>query len=66
MAMGCSAAAPSPWKPRKAINWFMFCATPQAAEPIKNRTIPIRKMIFRPKISESFPYIGIITVEVRR
>ena len=50
-------APPIPWRPRAMIRKSGSFATPQAAEAIVNRTIPITKTRLRPKRSASAPAV---------
>src|SRR5690606_28008566 len=54
--------APRPCIPRKVMSEPIFQETADAAEPIKNTAMPNSKMFLRPKISESLPYRGMVTV----
>ncbi len=47
--IGKSAPAPMPWRPRNAISSHMVWLKPESTDPIRNRTMPISSMGFRPK-----------------
>lgn len=61
-----SAPPPSPWTIRKAMSAAMFHAAAQRTEPTRNRMIPATRTGLRPKVSESFPYRGSVTVTASR
>ena len=52
---GMTAPAPTPWIPRNQINCVIVCENPDNADPRRNNTTPMEKMIFRPNRSASFP-----------
>ena len=58
--------APSPWMARKAMSWVIDWDIPARTDPIKKVTMANWKTIFRPYMSDTFPYRGAEAVEVRR
>ncbi len=60
------APPPSPCTMRKAMSAPMFQARAQSREPTRKRTIPAMRTGLRPKVSESFPYTGSVTVTASR
>ena len=53
--IGKSAPAPSPCRPRKAMNWAIVCERPDKADPIRKIPTPMVKSRRRPKRSDSLP-----------
>ena len=47
-ATGKSEPAPIPWMPRKRTSMPMFWLSPDSAEPMRKKTIPIMKIGLRP------------------
>jgi hypothetical protein len=47
-AIGNSAPAPMPWRPRNRISCSMFCDRPDRAEPIRKMTMPMMNIGLRP------------------
>lgn len=60
------APPPSPWTTRKAMSAAMFQAAAQSRELTRKRMIPAIRTGLRPKVSESFPYTGRVTVTASR
>jgi hypothetical protein len=58
-----SPPAPSPWTARKAMSWSMVCESPDSAEPTRKTTMAIISHRFRPYMSPSLPYSGVVIVE---
>lgn len=54
--------APSPCRPRNAINVVMFHASADTAEPSRKIRVPMIRIGLRPNTSASLPYSGMVTV----
>ena len=54
-AIGNSAPAPRPWRPRKSRNCHIVWLSPARAEPMRKMLTPMMKIGRRPKMSDSFP-----------
>ena len=55
IATGMIPPAPSPWKARKRINWFIDCEIPESIEPRRNRIRLTRNTFLRLNMSDSLP-----------
>src|SRR5580693_3296222 len=63
MALTIRPPAPSPWMARNVISMAMDWDSPASAEPARKITMAVMNSLFRPYMSPSFPYSGVVMVD---
>jgi len=65
-ATGSRHPAPIPWMPRHSTSIVIDPARPAHADPTRKIAMPIRKILFRPNMSDSRPHSGIVAISASR